>query len=104
MPTAVAAAEEVGTKDSPMNSVADAMRDAAATATEHAAKVRETVSEVGPVALRSLSKLTYTSAYVASYGVTYAAVFLANALPAENAFSRGVADGARAAKDALEVK
>jgi hypothetical protein len=48
--------------------------------------------------------LSYTSAYVCSYGVAYAAVFLANALPAENALMRGFADGARAAKDALEAK
>jgi hypothetical protein len=104
MQTAVAGAEGVETTDSTMNSVADAMRDAAATATEHAAKVKETMSVAGPAAMRSLSKLSYTSAYVCSYGVTYAAVFLANALPADNAIMRGFADGARAAMDALEAK
>jgi hypothetical protein len=104
MPTAVAGAEEAETKDSAMNSVADAMRDAAATATEHAAKVKQTVSEAAPGAMRSLSKFTYTSAYVCSYGITYAAVFIANALPSDNAFMRGVSDGAQAAKDALETK
>lgn len=101
---AATSVEELGTEDSTMNSVADAMRDAAATATEHAAKVKEAVSVAGPAAMRSLSKLSYTSAYVCSYGVTYAAVFLANALPTENAVMRGFADGARAAKDALETK
>jgi hypothetical protein len=104
MEAAAASAEELGTEDSTMNSVADAMRNAAATATDHAAKMKEAVSVAGPAAMRSLSKLSYTSAYVCSYGVTYAAVFLANALPSENALMRGFADGARAAKDALETK
>jgi hypothetical protein len=104
MDAAVAGAEELGTNDSTMGSVADAMRDAAAAATDHAAKVKEAVGVAGPAAMRSLSRLGYTSAYVASYGVTYAAVFLANALPTENAVMRGFADGARAAKDALETK
>jgi hypothetical protein len=103
MDATVASAEELG-KDSTMNSVADAMRDAAATATEHAAKVKEAVGVAGPAAMRSLSRLTYTSAYVCSYGVTYAAVFLANALPTDNAVMRGFSDGARAAMDALETK
>ncbi len=101
---AAASVEDLGPKESTMNSVADAMRDAAATASEHAAKVKEAVSIAGPAAMRSLSKLGYTSAYVASYGVTYAAVFIASALPTENAVMRGFADGARAAKDALEAK
>jgi hypothetical protein len=104
MAAAAASAEELGTEQSTMNSVADAMRDAAATATDHAAKVKEAVSVAGPAALRSLSKLSYTSAYVCSYGVTYAAVFIANALPSDNAMMRGFSDGARAAIDALETK
>ncbi len=104
MEAAVTSAEELGTQDSTINAVADAMRDAAATATDHAAKVKEAVSVAGPAVLQSLSKLSYTSAYVCSYGVTYAAVFIANALPSENAVMRGFSDGARAAIDALETK
>jgi hypothetical protein len=74
----IASTEEWGTKDFTGNSAAGAMQ--------------------------SLSKLAYSSAYFCSYGVTYAAVFLANTLPSENAVMRGFADGARAAKDALEAK
>jgi hypothetical protein len=103
MGSTVASAQELG-KDSTMNSVADAMRDAAATATEHAAKVKEAVGSAAPAAIQSLSRLTYTSAYICSYGVTYAAVFIANALPQDNAVMRGFSDGARAAMDALETK
>ena len=95
MEATVASAEELGAWDSSMSSVADAMQDAAATATEHAAKVKEAVSVAGPVAMRSLSNLSYASAYICSCGVTYAAVFLANALPSENEVMRGFADGAR---------
>jgi hypothetical protein len=103
MDSATANAEELG-NDSTMNSVADAMRDAAATASEHAAKVKEAVGIAGPAAMRSLSKLAYTSAYVCSYGVTYAAVFVANALPNDNAVMRGFSDGANAAIEALDSK
>jgi hypothetical protein len=41
------------------------------------------------------------SAYVVSYGVVYAAVFIAQALPQENALMHGLRDGAIAARDAL---
>jgi len=104
MEAAAGTPEELGAKDSTMGSVADAMRDAAATASEHAAKVKEAFSIAGPAAMKSLSKFSYTSAYVASYGVTYAAVFLANAIPSDNAIVRGFSDGARAALEALETK
>jgi hypothetical protein len=78
MDASVASAEELGMKDSSKNSEANRTR--------------------------SLAKLAYTSAYACSYGVTYAAVFLANALPSDNAMMRGFSDGARAAIDALETK
>ncbi|MGO9435015.1 MAG: hypothetical protein ACLPH3_06015 [Terracidiphilus sp.] len=78
MEAVVGNAEELGTKESTKNSAADAMR--------------------------SLSRLAYTTAYVCSYGVTYAGVFIANALPSENAIMRGFSEGARAAIDALETK
>jgi hypothetical protein len=104
MEGSVASTEGAGTNGSSMGSVADAMRDAAATATEHANKMKEAIGTAGPAAMRSLSKFGYTSAYVCSYGLTYAAVFVANALPSDNAVMRGFSDGARAAMDALETK
>jgi hypothetical protein len=52
----------------------------------------------------SLSKLAYSGAYACSYGLTYAAVFLVNVLPSDNAAMRGFSDGARAAIDALQEK
>jgi hypothetical protein len=89
-------------EDSMMQSVADAMRDAAGTASDHAAKVRASVADAGPRALRTMSRATYTSAYVISYGVVYSAVFAVRLLPQENAFMYGMHDGAVAAIDALK--
>jgi hypothetical protein len=88
--------------ESVMQSMADAMRDPAATASEHAAKAREAVADAGPRALRTMSRVTYTSAYVISYGIVYATVFVAQSLPQENALMHGLHDGAVAARDALK--
>jgi hypothetical protein len=81
--------------DREMQSVADAMQDAAAAA-DDAAK------EVGPRVLRGLSRFAYTSSYVLSYGVVYPVVFVAHLLPQENPVMHGLRDGARAAIDALK--
>jgi len=91
--------------DSAMRSVAEAMRGAAATASEtasqHAAKVRQSASEAGMTALGSLSRLTYTGAYALAYGVVYATVFVAQSLPQENPVMHGLRDGGQAAVDEL---
>jgi hypothetical protein len=84
-----------------LQSVADAMNDAASTAAGHATKVKAAISDAGPRALRSLSRVTYASTYVISYGVVYAAVFVVKALPQDNAFMHGFRDGGIAAQDAL---
>ncbi|HEX4614568.1 MAG TPA: hypothetical protein VH230_01515 [Stellaceae bacterium] len=84
-----------------MHSVAAAMRDAAATATEHAAQVKQTAGEIGSSALHSVSRVTYTGSYILAYGVVYAAVFIAQSLPQENPIMHGFRDGGRAAMDEL---
>lgn len=96
-PTEVTVADE-----SAIQGVADAMRDAASAASEHAATVRATVGDVGPRALRTVARATYVSAYVVSYSVVYAAVFIAQSLPQENALMHGLRDGAVAARDAVK--
>src|SRR5271167_1570873 len=55
--------------DSVVQSVADAMNNAASKASDDAAKVRSTVADAGPRALRAMSRATYVSAYVLAYGV-----------------------------------
>jgi hypothetical protein len=84
-----------------MQSVGRAVRDATATASEHAARVGQSASEAGYDPVQTLSRLVYTGSYVLAYGVVYAAVFAAQSLPQENAVMRGFRDGGRAALDQL---
>jgi hypothetical protein len=89
-------------EEAAMQAVAAAMRDAAATASEHAAKVKESTSEAGISALESISRMVYTGSYVLAYGAVYATVFVARSLPQENPIMRGFRDGGRAALDEPE--
>jgi microcystin-dependent protein len=95
------AAKTATDDEAAMHSVAAAMRDAAATATEHAAQVKQTAGEIGSSALHSMSRMTYTGSYILAYGVVYAAVFIAQSLPQENPIMHGLRDGGRAAMDEL---
>ncbi len=98
---ASSAAKTAADDESALQSVAAAMRDAAATATEHAAQVKQSAGEIGSSALHSLSRMTYTGSYVLAYGIVYAAVFVAQSLPQENPIMHGFRDGGRAAMDEL---
>jgi len=89
-------------EEAAMQAVAAAMRDAAATASEHAAKLKETTSEAGTTALESISRMVYTGSYVLAYGVVYATVFVARSLPQENPVMRGFRDGGWAAMGELD--
>ena len=80
-----------------MRSIADAMREAAATASEHGTQVKQAASEAGPKALETVSQMFYTGSYVLAYGVVYATVFLAQWLPQENSIMSGFCDGGQAA-------
>jgi len=81
--------------DHELQSVADAMHDAAADASEHAVKVKQAT-------LRGLSRFAYASSYWVAYGVVYAVVFVAHSLPQENPVMHGFRDGGQAATDALK--
>ncbi len=87
-----------------MQSVSDAMSHASRTATDHATKATKAVAAAGPKMMRSASRLAYTSAYFMAYAVVYPAVFVAQALPQENAVMKGFRDGGRAATDALSPR
>ena len=89
--------------ESVLQSVGQGARDAAAAASEHAAKVRQLADEAGYDPSQTLSRLAYTGAYALAYGVVYAAVFAAQSLPQENPVMRGFHDGGRAARDRLET-
>ena len=86
-----------------MHSIADAMREAAMTASEHAAKVRQSASEAGSKALETVSQMFYMGSYVLAYGVVYATVFVAQSLPQENPIIRGFRDGGQAAMNELDA-
>jgi hypothetical protein len=88
-------------EEAALQAVAAAMRDAAATASEHAAIVKESASEAGATALESISRMVYTGSYVLAYGVVYAAVLIAQSLPQENPVMHGLRQGGRAAMDEL---
>jgi len=84
-----------------MQSGADAVRDASKTATEHATAVKDAI--VGTGLMRSVSRISYTSAYAISFGIVYTAVFVTQWLPQDNPVMSGLSDGARAAMDSLKA-
>jgi hypothetical protein len=88
-------------EEAAMHSIADAMRDATTTASEHAAKVKQSASEAAPKALEAISRMFYTGSYVLAYGVVYGTVFVARSLPQENSVMHGFRDGGQAAMDEL---
>jgi hypothetical protein len=59
------------------------------------------IRNVAAHAVRTASRVTYTTAYMLSYGVVFATVFVARSLPLENPVGHGIVDGGRAARDAL---
>ena len=85
-------------EEAALQAVAAAMRDAATTASEHAAKVKESAGEAGATALESISRMVYTGSYVLAYGIVYTAVFVAQSLPQGNPIMRGFRDGGQAAR------
>jgi hypothetical protein len=89
---------------SAMNAAGEAMRDAASMATNHAAKLRTAIGDAGPQVLRSVSRVTYSTVYMLSYGIVYTSVLLAQSLPRENPVMHGLYDGGVAARDALRGK
>ena len=100
---AEAAAQTTTEEQAALQAVAAAMRDAAATASDHAAKVKESANEAGTAALESISRMVYTGSYVLAYGVVYATVFVARSLPQRNPIMRGFHDGGQAAMDELDA-
>jgi hypothetical protein len=86
-----------------MQSMADAMREAATTASEHSAQIKQAASEAGPKAIETLSQMFYTGSYVLAYGVVYATVFVAQSPPQDNPIMRGFRDGGQAAVGELDA-
>ena len=86
-----------------MQSMADAMREAAATAPEHGTRVKQAASEAGPEALETISQMFYTGSYVFAYDIAHATVFVAQSLPQDSPIMRGFRDGGQAAVGELDA-
>ena len=89
------------TTDEAMRAVAAAMQDAATTASEDSAEGEQPADAGASDPLQWLSRLTYSGSYALSYGLDYAAVFIAHSLPQENPIMRGFRDGGREAVEQL---
>ena len=60
------------------------------------------ISQTGREVSLTLARATYTTTYFVSYAVVFSAVFVARALPRDNPVMKGLADGGRAARDAVD--
>ena len=58
-------------------------------------------AETGSEMVETISGMIYSGSYALAYGVVYAAVFVAQSLPHENAVMRGLRDGGRDAAEEL---
>ncbi len=86
----------------PMKTVADALEKAAQTATDTVADAKATLEKSLPGASRFLSRLVYTTCYSLSYGVVFPTVWVAKSIPPDNPVVTGLAEGAKAAIDAVD--
>jgi hypothetical protein len=98
---AVSTAAKVTTPDEAMRAVAAAMQDAATTASEDRAEGGPPADAGASDPMQWLSRMTYTGSYALSYGLVYAAVFIAQSLPHENAVMRAFRDGGREVAEQL---
>ena len=85
----------------PLKTAADAMALAVQAAKDGAADARAKANEIMPSVGLFFSRLTYTTSYAISYGVVFPALFVARAIPRENALVHGFLDGGAAARDAV---
>lgn len=91
-----------GRASDPMKAVADALDKAVQTAAESAADAKASLEKSLPGATRFLSRLVYTTCYSLSYGVVFPTVWVARSVPADNPVVTGLAEGAKAAVDAVD--
>jgi hypothetical protein len=87
----------------PLRATADAMSLALQAAKDGAADARQRVDDMIPAIGGFLTRLTYTTCYAVSYGVVFPSLLVARAVPKDNAIIHGIADGARAARDAIRL-
>ena len=86
----------------PLRSVADALEIAVQAAKDGASDAKATVEKVLPAASRFVSRVVYMTCYTFSYGIVFPTVFIARSIPTNNSVVHGLADGAKAAIDAVD--
>jgi hypothetical protein len=91
-----------GSSSDPMKMVADALEKAVQTATDSAADAKASLEKSLPAASRFVTRLVYTTCYSLSYGVVFPTVWVAKSIPADNPIVTGLAEGAKAAIDAVD--
>ncbi len=79
----------------PLRATADAMSMAIQAAKDGASDARQRVDEMMPAIGDFVTRLTYTTCYAVSYGIVFPSLFVARAVPKDNALINGLADGAR---------
>jgi hypothetical protein len=70
-------------------------------ARDGAADAREMANRVWADASLFLCRFVYTTSYTISYGVVFPATLIARSIPLDNAATRGLIDGARAATEKI---
>jgi hypothetical protein len=85
-----------------MQKVAGAMMVAANAVQQGAIDARDKARRVAPGIGRAISKTIYATCYYTSYGIVFPTLLISSLLPLDNAVGYGLADGARAARDAIE--
>jgi hypothetical protein len=91
-----------GSSSDPMKTVADALEKAVQTATDSAADAKASLEKSLPAASRFVTRLVYTTCYSLSYGVVFPTVWVARSIPPDNPIVTGLAEGAKAAIEAVD--
>ena len=93
--------DQAAAEDDPLKKVAGAMMTAAQAVKAGAGDASEAASNFLPAAGRAVSKTVYASCYYLSYGVVFPTMLVVGVFPKNNPVYYGLADGGRAAKDAV---
>ena len=91
-----------GSPSDPMKAVADALERAVQATTDGAVDAKVALDNSLPGATRFLSRLVYTTCYSLSYGVVFPTVWVARSVPPDNPVVIGLAEGAKAAIEAVD--
>jgi len=87
-----------------LRAVATAMTNAANDLSEGERESEAAVQSDVPAAQGVVARFVYSTFYCTSYGVVFPTMFVAGVIPGMGPVARGVADGARAASEAVHSR